>query len=48
MLTYKAPVRDLRFVYYELFDAARLAALPGFEEASEELVMDIVEEMGRF
>jgi len=48
MLTYKAPLRDLRFVYYELFDAAELTRLPGFEEATPDLVMDVVEEMGRF
>jgi butyryl-CoA dehydrogenase len=48
MLTYKAPLRDLRFVYFELFDSAALASLPGFEEATEELVMDVAGEMGRF
>ena len=48
MLTYKAPLRDLRFVYYELFDASELTKLPGFEEATPDLVMDIVAEMGRF
>jgi butyryl-CoA dehydrogenase len=48
MLTYKAPARDLRFVYFELFDARELTRLPGFEEATEDLVMDVVEEMGRF
>jgi butyryl-CoA dehydrogenase len=48
MLTYKAPLRDIRFVYYELFDAAELTRLPGFEEATPDLVMEVVEEMGRF
>ncbi|HLX09873.1 MAG TPA: acyl-CoA dehydrogenase C-terminal domain-containing protein [Thermoanaerobaculia bacterium] len=48
MPTYKAPLRDLRFVYYELFDGAALTRLPGFEEASPELVMDVVAEVGRF
>jgi alkylation response protein AidB-like acyl-CoA dehydrogenase len=48
MLTYKAPLRDLRFVYYELFDGGSLTRLPGFEEATEELVMDVVAEMARF
>ena len=48
MLTYKAPLRDLRFAYFELFDAAELARLPGFEEATPDLVMDIAGEMGRF
>ncbi len=48
MLTYKAPLRDLRFTYFELFDAAELTQLPGFEEATPDLVMDIAAEMGRF
>jgi alkylation response protein AidB-like acyl-CoA dehydrogenase len=48
VLNYKAPLRDLRFVYYELFDAAALTHLPGFEEATPELVMDVVAEMARF
>jgi butyryl-CoA dehydrogenase len=48
MPTYRAPLRDLRFVYFELFDAAELAKLPGFEEANEELMTTIAEEMGRF
>ncbi len=48
MLNYKAPLRDLRFVYYELFDAETLAKLPGFEEATPDLVMDVVAEMARF
>jgi len=48
MPTYKTPLRDLRFVYYELFDGASLTRLPGFEEATPELVMDVVSEMGRF
>ncbi len=48
MLTYKAPLRDLRFAYFELFDGDDIASLPGFEEATEDLVMTIAEEMGRF
>ncbi len=48
MPTYKAPLRDLRFVYYELFDAERLTRLPGYEEASQELVMDVATEAARF
>ncbi|HVR10783.1 MAG TPA: acyl-CoA dehydrogenase N-terminal domain-containing protein, partial [Thermoanaerobaculia bacterium] len=40
MPAYKTPLRDLRFVYYELFDGASLTRLPGFEEATPDLVMD--------
>ncbi|HEV8631042.1 MAG TPA: acyl-CoA dehydrogenase C-terminal domain-containing protein [Thermoanaerobaculia bacterium] len=47
MPAYKAPLRDLRFVYYELFDAESLTRLPGYEEASEDLVMAVMEEMGK-
>ena len=43
MPTYKAPLRDLRFVYQELFNAEDLQALPGFEEVSPDLVETIVE-----
>jgi butyryl-CoA dehydrogenase len=46
-MDYRAPLRDLRFVYYELFDADALAALPGYEEATSDLVMAALEEMGR-
>lgn len=45
---YKTPLRDMRFVYSELFDPAELQALPGFEEVSSELVETILEEAGKF
>jgi alkylation response protein AidB-like acyl-CoA dehydrogenase len=47
MAHYRAPLRDLKFVYYELFDAAALTALPGLEEATPDLVEAVLEEMGR-
>lgn len=47
MPSYKAPLRDLRFVYYELLDGEGLAALPGYEDATSELVMDVLGEIGR-
>src|SRR5688500_16907382 len=47
MPKYRAPLRDLRFAYYELFDAESLAQLPGFEEANGELVGAVLEEMGK-
>ena len=47
MPDYKAPLRDLRFAYYELFDGASLAELPGFEDATEDLVTAILEEMAK-
>ena len=47
MLTYKAPARDLRFVYYELFDARELTRLPGFEDATPDVVEAVLEEIGK-
>ena len=46
-LPYKAPLRDLQFVLYELFDGEELARLPGFEDATPDTVMAILEEMGK-
>jgi 3-(methylsulfanyl)propanoyl-CoA dehydrogenase len=49
MVTYRAPLEDLRFVLYELHDyAGRVAALPGCEEATAELVDAVLEEAARF
>lgn len=48
MPIYNAPLRDLRFVYNELFDSADLQQLDGFEEASPDLVEAVLEEAGRF
>ncbi len=45
MPTYKAPLRDLQFVYRELLDCDHvLTALPGFEEATPDLVDAILDE----
>lgn len=46
-MTYKSPLRDLRFVYYELFDGDELARLPGFEDATQDTVEAVLEEMGK-
>ena len=48
MPSYTTPLRDLRFVYNELFDPAEIQALPGFEEVNSELVETILEEAGKF
>ena len=47
MPKYRAPLRDLRFVYYELFDGDALARLPGYEEATRDVVDAVIEEMGK-
>lgn len=45
MPTYRAPLRDMRFVYTELLEAdRRLAALDPFAEASADLVEAVLEE----
>ena len=44
MTTYTAPLRDLRFVYEELFDAGEITALEDYRDATPDLVHAIVEE----
>jgi alkylation response protein AidB-like acyl-CoA dehydrogenase len=46
MISFAAPVRDLRFVLEELLEHGSLA-LPGFEEASPDLVEAVLEEAAR-
>jgi alkylation response protein AidB-like acyl-CoA dehydrogenase len=47
MTTYKAPLRDIRFVLHELLEVEKLAALPGFAEATTDLVDAVIEEGAR-
>ena len=44
MTTYTAPLRDLRFVYEELFDAEEITALEAYRDATPDLVSAIYEE----
>jgi alkylation response protein AidB-like acyl-CoA dehydrogenase len=48
MQTYAPPLRDMRFVLHELHDSNSLAALPGLEEMTPELLDTVLEEAGRF
>ncbi len=48
MQTYKAPLRDMQFVVHELHDSQSLAALPGLEAATPDLIDSVLEEAGRF
>ncbi|MFT6758679.1 MAG: alkylation response protein AidB-like acyl-CoA dehydrogenase [Chitinophagales bacterium] len=48
MTDYKAPVQDMLFTMKHLAGLDQVAALPGYEEASEDLVTAIVEEAARF
>src|ERR1700750_373661 len=47
MQTYKAPLRDMRFVLHELHDGATLTGLRGLEDMSPELMDSILEEAGK-
>ena len=48
MSAYVAPLQDMRFVLKELAGLDQVAKLPGCEDASAELVDQILEESGRF
>ncbi len=47
MLTYKAPVEDMRFVLTELLADENLNSLPGYDEFSPDLVEAILDEAGK-
>ena len=47
MQTYRAPLREMRFVLHELLDASALAALPGHEEATPDVIDAMIEEGAR-
>ncbi len=48
MTVYKAPEKEFNFLLNEVFDYAALAQLPGFEEATPEMVESIMPEAARF
>ncbi|MDX1434059.1 MAG: acyl-CoA dehydrogenase C-terminal domain-containing protein [Gammaproteobacteria bacterium] len=48
MTTYRAPLRDMRFVLHELLEAeGRFAELPGFEEATADIMDAVLEEAAK-
>ena len=47
MSAYQAPIDDMRFVMNEIADMAELSGLPGYEDASPDLVDAILEEAGK-
>src|ERR1700751_1780602 len=47
MTTYRAPIRDMRFVINELAGLESLAALPGYEEVTAELAQAVLEEAAK-
>lgn len=48
MSTYAAPIRDMKFVVNELVGLDQIAALPGCEEVTPDLVDAVLEEAGKF
>ena len=47
MASYSAPLRDMRFVYNELFESSDITALPGYEDATPDLVDAVLEEAAK-
>ncbi len=47
-MTYAAPVNEMRFVINEIAELPKIAALPGYEEATPDLIDAILEEAAKF
>jgi len=47
MAEYKAPLRDMRFVLFELMGGDDLATLPGYEEFTRDLIDPVLEEAAK-
>jgi alkylation response protein AidB-like acyl-CoA dehydrogenase len=48
MSEYTAPLRDMQFALHELADLEGIGKLPGYEEATPELVQTVLEEAAKF
>ncbi len=48
MPVYKTPLREMRFIYNELFDPKCIEELEGFDEVTPDLVDAMLEEAGKF
>src|SRR5487761_2370082 len=47
-MSYSAPLKDMQFVLRELAGVDRVAALPGYEDATPDVVAAVLEEAGKF
>ncbi|WP_135078441.1 acyl-CoA dehydrogenase C-terminal domain-containing protein [Terasakiella sp. SH-1] len=47
MANYKAPIRDMQFVMYELMNADMFSEMPGYEEATRDVIDPVLEEAGK-
>ncbi len=47
MPVYKAPLENMKFVLHEVLGAEKLAELPGYEQATSDLMNQIMEEGGK-
>ncbi|MEZ5573844.1 MAG: acyl-CoA dehydrogenase C-terminal domain-containing protein [Halioglobus sp.] len=47
-MQYQAPISDLKFVLFDVLHAEDLQHLKGYEEATPDVIIAIMEEMGRF
>ena len=48
MPTYTAPFDEIRFVLFDLLKAEKLAEMPGFADATPDVVEAVLEEAGEF
>ena len=48
MPSYKAPIDDVRFLLNDVFHIERYANLPGFADASDDVITAILTEAGKF
>jgi len=48
MPTYKAPIEHVRFVLNEVFDVSEIAKLPGYEDATPDVIEAVLEGMAQF
>ncbi|AHG87636.1 Acetyl-CoA dehydrogenase-like C-terminal domain protein [Gemmatirosa kalamazoonensis] len=47
MPSYKAPLDDIRFILTEVLDVEQLSRLPGYEEATPDVLLAVLEEGGK-